>query len=507
MSKEMLFNCTEHEVRVAILENHIMSNLYIERAVEKSIAGNIYIGKVVRVLPGMQAAFVDIGLDKAAFLHVSDTSYDFNELEFLMNDDEIRDPDIIEYERKWYQKEPEYQIEDMLKEGQEILVQISKDPLGTKGARITTHISLPGRKLVLMPTVQHIGISRQITDENERQRLKDVVEAIRPEGHGIIVRTVSEGKAEDELTTDIEYLTRVWEVIKKKKDHVKVPGLVHEDIGVIPRAIRDLYTDDVERIVIDSKEEYQKIIDFMQTFVPKAKYNLILYEEQRSIFDAFGIELDIQRAMNKRVWLKSGGYIIIEETEALCAIDVNTGKYVGKRNLEDTILNTNLEAVKEIAYQLRLRNIGGIIIIDFIDMEFVTNREKVFNALKEEMESDKSKTKIQKISELGLIEMTRQRKGKSLEKIMCEPCPGCEGTGMVKSKTTICYEIFRELRRGRAVHFEKKICVLVHPDVANVLLEDERHAIETLERELDKNIIIKVDHNFHQDYYQIIPLQ
>jgi len=507
MAKEMLFNCTEHEVRIALLENHIMSNLYIEREGEKSIAGNIYIGKVVRVLPGMQAAFVDIGLDKAAFLHVSDTSFDFNELEFLMNDDEIRDPDIIDYERKWYQKEPEYQIEDVLKEGQEILVQISKDPIGTKGARITTHASLPGRKLVLMPTVQHIGISRQITDETERQRLKDIVEAIRPEGHGIIVRTVSEGKTEDELITDIEYLTRVWEWIKKKKDHVKVPGLVHEDIGVIPRAIRDLYTDDVERIVIDSKEEYQKIINFMQTFVPRAKYNLILYEEEQSIFDTFGIELDIQRAMNKRVWLKSGGYIIIEETEALCSIDVNTGKYVGKRNLEDTILNTNLEAVKEIAYQLRVRNIGGIIIIDFIDMESETNREKVFNALKEEMESDKNKTKIQKISELGLIEMTRQRKGKSLEKIMCEPCHCCDGTGMVKSKTTICYEIFRELRRERAAHFEKKICVLVHPDVANVLLEDERQAIETLEKELNKNIIIKVDHNFHQEYYQIIPLQ
>lgn len=503
----MIFNCSAHEVRIAILENHQLTNLYIERTDEKSIAGNIYIGKVVRVLPGMQAAFVDIGLDRAAFLHVSDTYHDFTELEFLMSDEELRDRDVIDYERKWYQKESEYQIEDILKEGQEILVQIAKEPLGTKGARITSYISLPGRKLVLMPTVQHIGISRQIIDETERKRLKEILEGLRPEGHGLIARTVSEGKTEDELRSDVEYLTRVWDFIKKRKEHVGAPGLVHTDLGITLRAIRDFYTDDVERIVVDSEEEHQKIIEFMKTYIPNAKYNLKLYEEDQPIFDAFGIELDIRRALNKKVWLKSGGYIIIEETEALCAIDVNTGKYVGKRNLEETILNTNLEAAKEIAYQIRLRNIGGIIILDFIDMESELNREKVFNALMEEMETDKSKTKIQKISELGLVEMTRQRKGRNLQKIMCEPCPSCEGMGVVKSKTTVCYEIFRELQRESVSNLAKKICVLVHPDVADLLLEDEKNTIERLEKELDKKIIIKVDHNFYQEYYQIVPLQ
>ena len=507
MAKEMIFNCSEHETRIAILENHLLSNLYIERLDEKATTGNIYVGKVVRVLPGMQAAFVDIGFDKAAFLHVSDVYHDFTDFDFLMDEDELKDWNTIDHTRKRRQQEPEYQIEDILQEGQEILVQISKEPLGTKGARITTHISLPGRKLVLMPTVQHLGISRQITDERERTRLKDILEELRPEGQGLIARTVSEGKGKDELGEDIEYLTRLWETIKMKRDHTGAPGLVHKDIGIILRTIRDLFTENIEKIVIDSKEEYQRIIEFTKTFLPNVKYHIKLYDEEQPIFDTFGIELDIKRALNKRVWLKSGGYIIIEETEALCSIDVNTGKYVGKRNLEETVLNTNLEALKEIAYQIRLRNIGGIIIIDFIDMESELNREKVFNALMEEMEKDKSKTKIQKISEMGLIEMTRQRKGKSLEKVMCEPCPYCKGVGAVKSKTTVCYEIFRELRRERISHFDKTVCVLVHPDVATLLLEDGKNTIERLENELNKKILIKVDHNFDQEDYQIAPLQ
>ena len=507
MAKEMIFNCSEHEVRIAILENHHLMNLYIERTVEKSIAGNIYLGKVVRVLPGMQAAFVDIGLDRAAFLHVSDTFHDFSELELLMTDEEMTEKEIIDLERKWYTKEPEYQIEDILKEGQEVLVQIAKEPLGTKGARITTYISLPGRKLVLMPTVQHIGISRQITDETERTRLKGILEGLRPEGHGLIARTVSEGKSEEELKGDVGYLTRVWDTIKNQREHVGAPGLVHTDLGITLRAMRDFYTEDMEQIFIDSRAEYEKVIEFMKTYIPNVAYNMKLYEEEQPIFDAFGIELDIKRALNNKVWLKSGGYIIIEETEALCAIDVNTGKYVGKRNLEETILNTNLEAAKEIAYQIRLRNIGGIIIIDFIDMESEINRERVFGTLLEEMGNDKSKTKIQKISELGLIEMTRQRKGKSLQKVMCEPCPCCEGLGVIKSGTTICYEIFRELMREKAGNLSKTICVLVHPDVADRLLQDEKNTIERLERELGKKIVIKVDNNLYPEYYQILPLQ
>jgi len=508
MPKQMIFNCSDYEIRIAILDNQILSNLYIEREDQKSIAGNIYVGKVVRVLPGMQAAFVDIGLERAAFLHVSDACHDITDLSFIINEeDETDSEETVGYENAFRQRGMEYEIEDVLKEGQELLVQIAKEPVGTKGARLTTYISLPGRNLVLIPSVQHIGISRQITDESERQRLRDILEEIRPEGFGIIARTVSEGKQKDELRNDIDYLSRLWTIIRKKRENTGVPALIHKDIGIVIRAIRDFYTIDVETIHVDSRGVCDRIIEFLETFIPDLKYNVKLYEGEKPIFDTFGIELDIKKALNKRVWLKSGGYIIIEETEALCAIDVNTGKYVGKRNLEDTILSTNMEAVKEIAYQIRLRNIAGIIIIDFIDMESEENREMVFNALVEEMKNDKSKTKIQKISEVGLIEMTRQRKGRSLSRVLCEPCPSCEGTGVIKSKTTICYEIFRELRRERASTLQKKICILVHPDVANLLLEDEKSTIDILQEELNKQIIIKVDQSFYQEDFQIIPLQ
>ncbi|HNT56460.1 MAG TPA: Rne/Rng family ribonuclease [Syntrophales bacterium] len=505
MSKEMIINCSDHETRIAIRDSHVLSSLYIERADENTLAGNIYVGKVLRVLPGMQAAFVDIGLERAAFLHASDTSHDVSDLDFLVTEEgEILDREEESFDRKWYERVAGYQIEDLLKEGQEVLVQIAKEPLGTKGARVTTHISLPGRKLVLMPTVKHIGISRQIRDENERKRLKDLLEALQPEeGYGLIARTVSEGKNREELKADVEYLVRLWEAIRKKRGRVAVPGLVHKDMGMTLRAIRDFYTEEMDRIVIDSREEYQKVIDFMETFLPGVAYRLELHEGEIPLFDAFGMELDIKRILNRKVWLKSGGYITIEETEALTAIDVNTGKYVGKRNLEETILSTNLEAVKEIAYQLRVRNIGGIIIIDFIDMEDEENREKVFQALSEEMVKDKNRTNIQKISPLGLIEMTRQRKGKSLEKILCEPCPCCEGKGVLKSRASVCYEIFREIRR-RVPGVEKKISVLLNPDVADFLLEDEKGTLEKLEKELNKKILIKVMPDFHQEHFEIV---
>lgn len=507
MSKEMIINCSDHETRIAILENHVISNLYLERGDEKTVAGNIYVGKVIRVLPGMQAAFVDVGLERAAFLHASDTYHDISELDFLVNEEgETAERGDGEYDRKWYDRVPECQIEDLLKEGQEILIQIAKEPIGTKGARVTTHISLPGRKLVLMPTVKHVGISRQIRDEGERKRLKEILERIQPEeGYGLIARTVSEGKSEPELKSDVGYLVRLWETIKKKKGKVAIPGLVHKDLGIVLRAIRDFYTEEMERVVIDSREGYQMIQEFMETFLPGVPYHLELYEGDPPLFDAFGMELDIKRVLNRKVWLKSGGYITIEETEALCAIDVNTGKYVGKRNLEETILSTNLEAVKEIAYQLRVRNIGGIIIIDFIDMEIEENREKVFQALTDEMMKDKNRTNIQKISQLGLIEMTRQRKGKSLEKLLCEPCPFCEGKGVLKSRASVCYEIFREIRR-RMTGMEKKISVLLNPDVADFLLEDEKGTLETLERELKKTIVIKVMPDFHQEHFEIAAL-
>ncbi len=506
MTKEMIINSNDHETRIAILERGVLANIYIERDKEGGTVGNIYNGRVVRVLPGIQAAFVDIGLQRTAFLYVSDIANILDDLEFMDEEAEPDADDLFDLRRRLFRKENGLHIEDVIREGQELLVQVTKEPIGSKGARLTTHISLPGRNLVYMPTINHIGISRRIHDESERQRLREIIERIRPEKHGFIARTVSEGKKEEELHSDLEYLTRLWGTIQTRKNRSGVPGLVHPDIGIILRAIRDFYTKDVSRIVVDSKEAFASITDFMKTFLPNAAYYLEFYDKPDPLFNTFGIELDISRAMNKKVWLKSGGYIVIETTEALCAIDVNTGKYVGKRNLEETILNTNLEAVKEIAYQLRLRNLGGIIIIDFIDMENESHREKVFSALKEEMEKDKSKTNILKISELGLVEMTRQRTGKNIDRILCEPCPYCEGTGVVKSKITLCYEIFRELARAGAATLSGTLCVLANPDIANLLLEDERNTIEKLERDLQKKIIIKVDSNLHQENYDIIEM-
>lgn len=505
MTKEMIFNCNDHETRIAILDSGMLSNIYIERLEEGGTIGNIYNGRVVRVLPGIQAAFVDIGLERTAFLYVADIASILDDLEFL-DEEEVDTDDIFDLRRRLYRRDNALHIEDVIKEGQEILVQVAKEPLGNKGARLTTHISLPGRNLVYMPTVNHVGISRRIHDEAERQRLRDIIEKMRPEKAGFIARTVSEGKKEEELRSDLEYLTRLWANIQAQKNRTPTPGLVHAEIGIILRAIRDFYTKDVSRIVVDSKEAYAQITDFMKTFLPNSNYYLELYDKEEPIFHTFGIELDIVRALNKKVWLKSGGYIVIETTEALCAIDVNTGKYVGKRNLEETILNTNLEAVKEIAYQLRLRNIGGIIIIDFIDMDNEHHREKVFNALKEEMDKDKSKTNILKISELGLIEMTRQRTGNNLDRILCEPCPYCEGKGAVKSKATMCYEIFRELEREGSNTPCGTLCVLANPDIANLLLEDEKNTIEKLEKNLNKKIVIRVDKSMHQENYEIVTM-
>lgn len=504
MSKEMIFNCNDYEARIAIVDNGTLTNLYVERWNERSIAGNIYMGKVVRVLPGMQAAFVDIGLERTAFLYVADAfcnicGIDFSPGNWLENGDDRDAGKTICYQNN-------YAIEDILREGQEILVQASKEPLGTKGARVTTYISLPGRNLVAMPSAHHVGISRKITDENERGRLRHIIEELRPSDIGFIARTVSEGKCREEIEKDVEYLLKLWETIQDKRSRVGVPGLVHKELSMTLRAIRDLYTEDMDRIVIDSESEYEKIDDFMKRLMPRVKYHLELYGGQEPIFDHFGIEVDVEKLFDKRVWLKSGGFIIIEETEALCSIDVNTGKYVGKRNLEDTILKTNLEAVKEIAHQLRVRNIGGIIIIDFIDMENEANRELVYNALVAELKKDRSKTSIQKISELGLIEMTRQRQRRSLSKIMCEPCPYCSGRGVVKSRTTMHYEILRELERHAARDMARSMCVLLNPDIAKLLLNDRRELLEKLERKYGKKIIVQTDNSFYQDNYEIIPM-
>ena len=502
MSKELIFNCTEYETRIAILEDRVLSNFYVERVDERSIAGNIYKGKVIRVLPGIQAAFVDIGLERSAFLYVADTCNEVPDLNFFTNGD-----DPIEFEKGEHAEKYSQPIEDILREGQEILVQVSKDPLGSKGSRVTTHISLAGRNIVSMPTSHHTGISRKIASEQERDRLREIIKKLRQERHGFIARTLSEGKGEDELKSDFDYLSKLWNTIREKAQHTAAPGLVHRELSMTLRAIRDFYTEDVERIVVDSEEEYQELTDFMDSYMPFMKYSIDLYRDNIPIFDSFGIELDISRMLNRKVWLKSGGYIIIEETEALCSIDVNTGKYVGKKNIEETIFKTNMEAVREIAYQLRVRNIGGIIIIDFIDMETETNREKIFDTFKAEMEKDRNKTNVRKISEFGLIEMTRQRRRKSLSGTMCEACPYCSGRGAVKSRASVCYEIFRELEREAAYDLAETLCVLVHPDVAELLMEEENNTLRALEKRLGRKIIVETGSGLRREDFEIIPVR
>ncbi|MGA7828340.1 MAG: Rne/Rng family ribonuclease [Geobacteraceae bacterium] len=500
MPNELVINTMSHETRIALIENGTIAELYIERSRVRGIVGNIYKGRVIRVLPGMQAAFVDVGMEKAAFLYVADVFEAIEDFEtFIDGNDKKLEGDGSDGDAL----NPMHPIEDLLQEGQEIMVQISKEPIGTKGARITSHISLPGRHLVYMPTVDHVGVSRRIENEAERERLKDTVERIRPNSGGFIVRTVSEGKSEDDLLADMQYLTKLWEEVVKKNEHAYAPCLIHSDLDVTQKVLRDILNEHVDRIVVDSKAEYDKVEQFLSTFMPKSKYSIELYDENEPIFDHFGLEVEISRALGRKVWLKSGGYIIIEQTEALTAIDVNTGRYVGKHNLEDTILKTNLEAVKEISYQLRLRNIGGIIIIDFIDMEKEVNREKVFTALEDALKADKSKTNILKMSELGLVEMTRKRVRESIGRLMCEPCPYCEGLGYIKSKTSVCQEIFRELRREMLDIHGSKVMLTVHPQVADLLYDEERRGLEDLEKCFKKRIIVRAKPGFHQEQFEI----
>lgn len=505
MPNELIVNVTLGETRVARLENGIVTELTIERKREGGVVGNIYKGRVVRVMPGMQAAFIEIGLERTAFLHAADVVKDlarFEEEGSRSSGSEHDDEE--ELPRKGRSSGDGRNIEDILKDGKDILVQVEKEPLGTKGARVTSHISLPGRYLVYMPTVEHVGVSRRIGDAAERQRLKEMLRRLKKCSGGFIVRTVSSGVTEKEFSDDIEYLTGLWKEIEKKAAPAKAPALIHAELDVLSRVVRDQFTPDVDRLVVDSKDSYKEISDFVSTFMPKAKKSAEFYEGPEPIFDAFGIEIEITRALGQKVWLKSGGYIIIEQTEALTAVDVNTGRFVGRRNVEDTILKTNLEAVKEIVYQLRLRSIGGIIIIDFIDMEIMANRTKVYNALKETLKGDKARTTITKISELGLVEMTRKRTREDLRRQLTNTCQYCEGKGYLKSPTTICYEIFREIYREASEIKGKQVVVLCHPSVASVLYDEERAQLEELEGRFGKRIHVKSIADYHLEQFDVV---
>ncbi len=508
MTSELIINTRPHETRVALVENGMVVELYVERETGHELMGNIYRGRVVRVLPGMQAAFVDIGLERTAFLYVSDVHRGVLTMDGGLFPEEDS-PDRNEQEQSPAQRHhmrpvEDAHIEDLLKEGQHLMVQVAKEPLGTKGARVTSHISLAGRRLVLMPTVNHIGVSRKIEDREERERLRSLIDDIRPPGCGFIARTVSEGNSKRKLKSEMDFLLKLWNNIQEKMERLSGPGLLYRDLTVSLRAVRDLFTREVDRLVIDSADEYDRIMDFINTFAPRLRYSVQLYEGNEPIFDAYGIEMEISRGLGNNIWLKSGGYIVIEMTEALTAIDVNTGSYVGKRNLEETILKTNLEAVKEIAYQLRFRNIGGLIVIDFIDMESKENRERVFTALKEAMSRDRAKTNILPMSDLGLIEMTRKRTRENLVRFLTEPCFYCEGKGLLKSKKTVCYEIFRDLERVKVnSDTEEVVYVMVNPDIDQVLREEEQESVMDLEKRIHRRIIVIPKDNFHLEQYEI----
>ncbi len=502
MGMEIAISVAREETRVAVLDNGLVTDLYSDRAKDKDFVGNIYKGRVAKVLPGMQAAFVDIGMEKAAFMHVSDLSTDTEPGDTLMDsEDDDKGTELPRPRRQTLKP-----IEQLLSEGQELMVQISKGPIGTKGPRVTTYISLPGRYLVFMPNVDHIGVSRRIAREEERARLKEIMKRLRRPGYGYIVRTVSEGVKEDDLRADIEFLHVLWQDILKKRDQQSAPSLLHSDLNLSFRVVRDLFSKKVERLLIDSKEEYDAIRDFVQRFSPEQVSRIQFYDKEESLFDYLGIEQEIARALSRKVWLKSGGYIVIDHTEAMTVIDVNTGRFVGKRDQEETILRTNLEAVKEIAYQIKLRGIGGIIIIDFIDMEREKNREKVYQALVDAMASDKARTRISRISDLGLIELSRERVREDLLRAMSEPCRYCEGRGYTKSPTTVAYEIFRELRRIGGLGEGQKVVVGAHPAVADLLQDEERQGIEELERRLSTKIIVTPDEKLHLEQYDIVVL-
>ncbi|ADH85858.1 Rne/Rng family ribonuclease [Desulfurivibrio alkaliphilus] len=507
MSTQLLINATPYEIRIALLEHGNLAEFYLEHPAEKGLVGNVYRGRVVRVLPGMQAAFVDVGLERTGFLYVDDVLVTSNEVEKRLarcdrGDGTGHDTCCGHDTDPLCRRHPGQNIEDLLSEGQDIMVQVCKEPLGSKGARLTCHITLPCRNLVFMPRTEHIGISRKIEDEDVRQMLRQDIEALRPAGAGFIVRTVAETATNEDLEADMEFLLHTWEEIQARATTAPVPGLIYQDLDITLRVVRDVFSPEVDQVVVDEPETYQRVLQFVETFVPHLKGRVELAPEDPPIFDAYGVELEVNRALERKIWLRCGGYIIIEPTEALTVIDVNTGRYVGKNGLEETIFKTNMEAAKEIAYQLRLRNIGGIIIVDFIDMEDEEHREAVFNALKEAAKKDKSRLNILRVSEFGLVQMTRKRNREDLEHLMCEPCNCCQGTGVIRSSRSLCYDVFRQIEREACRRQAETVVVRVHPRVAELLLREEAHTVDYLEKKCGKRIQIMPIKDFHPEKYE-----
>ncbi len=484
MSKEILINVTPQETRVAILENGVLQEMYIERSRSRGLVGNIYKGRVCRVLPGMEAAFVEIGLDRAAFLHVSDIA--------------PRNGSKDESERP--------PISHLLHDGDDILVQVIKDPMGTKGARLTTHMTIPSRYLVFMPNSSNVGVSTRIEDDKERARLRDMLmthEEIMGDS-GYIIRTAAESASLESMEQDILYLTKLWDSVRANVKQTATGQAVHEDLPLAMRVLRDMIDEDLEKIRVDSRETWRRMVNFAAKYIPEVEALIEHYPGERPIFDLYGVEDEIQKSLERKVHLKSGGYLIFDQTEAMTTVDVNTGAFVGHRNLEETIFKTNLEAAQAIARQLRLRNLGGIIIIDFIDMSEEDHRRQVLRALEKALEKDHARTNVCEVSSLGLVEMTRKRTRESLEHVLCEPCPTCSGRGSVKSAETVCYEIFREILRESRQFDARQLMVLAAQDVIDLLVDEESNSLAELEDFIGVPIKLQAEVLYSQEQFDVV---
>jgi ribonuclease G len=548
MNKEMIISSNGHETRVAILEDDQLAELFVEREQNRGVVGNVYKGRVSKVLPGMQSSFVDIGLERDGFLYVSDVIANLDEYERDDEDDdgakgakgangangangtdgaaangvavegssappERRGRDRRERrDRDDEKRAPEPKIEELLKEGQDVIVQVAKEPLGTKGARLTCHVTLPGRFLVFMPTVDHIGISRKIDSRDERSRLRGIVKEFREQhsfSGGVIIRTAASGRSKEDILADLNYFYKIWVDMRQRGEQRRSPVTVYQEPSLVAKLLRDLLTDDYTAIRIDNPVEHQRALEFIGRIMPDLGKSVKRYDKDFPIFEEYGVQAELDKALRSKVWLKSGGSIVINQTEALVAIDVNTGRYVGKKTagrLEDTIIKTNLEAAKEIVRQIRLRDLGGIIVCDFIDMEEKKNRQKVFQAVEQELRKDRAPSKALQVSDFGLVIVTRKRVKQSLERVLTEPCPYCSGAGTIKSSATVCYEILSEVKKVGSDLDGPGVLLRVNPDIARALQEEERGVLKDLKNLLQRDVIVKPDVHLHHEQFDVMSI-
>src|SRR5882724_11416322 len=519
MTKEMIVSSNGHETMVAILEDDLVAEIFVERERHRSVVGNVYKGRVSKVLPGMQSSFIDLGLERDGFLYVADVIDTLDEFDKLAGDDDDEPGGTAnggggggsrgrgERDR---QDRPQQKIEELLKEGQEIVVQVVKEPLGTKGARLTSHVTMPGRFLVFMPTVDHIGVSRKIESREERARLRGIVREFR-EAHGftggVIIRTAAGGRPKEDILGDLDAFHKIWTEMRQRNESSRAPAVLFQEQSIVARLLRDLLTEDFQAIRIDNAQEYQRVLELIERIMPSLAPKVKLYAKPYPIFDEYGVQAEIDKALKSKVYLKSGGSIVINQTEALVAIDVNTGRFVGKKTsgrLEDTIVKTNLEAVKEIVRQVRLRDLGGIIVLDLIDMEDRKNRQKVYQAVEQELRKDRSPSKALQVSDFGLIIVTRKRVKQSLERVLTEPCPYCSGTGVIKSSSTICYEILSEVKKVGPDLNGHRLLLRVNPDIARALKEEESAVLRDLRQSTGKEVTVKPDLQLHHEQFDVM---